>query len=350
MNPKEITPTTIVPESKQVHNNANHSHHKSDSNNSPSSSVSNGQDAATHNVSSPPNDNNTTLSPQKKHDNPSTPSSHSIPTLAEDTFSTVRQYPIPVDFLPNIKPNINPITGSVSRRPLQEIVLPGTPSTPTIVDNHSINNRSSTITDDDNNNANKENIPPSSKKLSAYIPFNAVPSSDVLSPNSSGFQANINMPGGGYPSSTPIIPPIRIGHVEQFTTAFYQAVHNHCNASFKSKHHDDNNINADQQPDGPAEVYQKPTPTLESYQQPNNTVGDDQQPKQTIGDLLQQAALALDAEQQAASTLDAQQQVGPIANDSSDESLRLRFINLHLRHMEFLENEMKNLAPIRTLL
>lgn len=197
-------------------------------------------------------------------------------------------------------------------------------------------------------------------ELGAYTPFNAGPSSDVFSPTSSGFQPNIDMPGGGYPSSTPVIPVIRIGHVEQFTTAFVHAARNHWNPSFNFNRHADYSINADQQPDSPVGANQQPTPTLETDQQPNNTVGDYQQPKQTIGDLLQQAAHTLDAEQQAAHTpdalqqaahtLDAEQQVSPTANDVSGESLRLRFINLHLRHMELLETEMNNLAPIRTLL
>lgn len=197
-------------------------------------------------------------------------------------------------------------------------------------------------------------------ELGAYTPFNAVPSSDVFSSTSSGFQPNIDMPGGGYPSSTPVIPFIRIGNVEQFTTALFHAGRNHWNPSFNFNNHADYNINADQQTDSPVGANQQPTPTLETDQQPNNTVGDYQQPKQTIGDLLQQAAHTLDAEQQAAHTpdalqqtahtLDAEQQVSPTANDVSGESLRQRFMNLHLRHMELLETEMNNMAPIRTLL
>lgn len=354
----------------------------------------------------------TTDSPRKnkpRFNTPSPPARQLPPTLRRD-----KSFSIPIekgDFQSNIT---KPITASVSRQPLQEIDLPGPPNTPEIDDKHSVSNRSFTIIDDDDNNSDKENGPLSSKdevphwvasrrparpptqpgsptqpdpapqyksqssthslgdndhsaslpsgpfnELGAYTPFNAAPSSDEFSPTSSGFQPNIDMPGGGYPLSTPVTPVIRIEHVEQFTTAFVHAARNHWNPSFNFNHHADYSINADQQPDSPVGANQQSAQAIEAYQQPIHTIEANQQPTPTL-ETDQQAAHALDAEQQAAHTpdaleqaahtLDAEQQVGPTANDVSGERLRLRFINLHLRHMELLETEMNNLAPIRTLL
>ncbi|KAG0355302.1 hypothetical protein BGX24_006699, partial [Mortierella sp. AD032] len=168
-------------------------------------------------------------------------------------------------------------------------------------------------------------------ELGAYKPFNA------FSPTSSGFQPNINMPNGGYPSSTPLIPSIRIENVEECTKTVFQAMNN---LYFNSNHHAHYSLNAESQPYSPVGVYQQSAQAIEANQQPNNTVRDYQQMKKNTDNLHQakeQAAHDLD---EAAHNLNvlrnsvlflaprqqaAQTPVDPIANDISFEALRLQF-------------------------
>ncbi|KAG0274312.1 hypothetical protein BGZ96_004377, partial [Linnemannia gamsii] len=154
--------------------------------------------------------------------------------------------------------------------------------------------------------------------LVAYKPFNAFPSSDVISSTSSDFQPNITRPITASPS-THFMPPIYVKNVEKYTTAMVATMHYTLNRAAKDK----------QQPDHTVEAHQQPDYTVNADQQADNTVDADQQADHTA-----------EADQQADHTVDADQQAVHTVNDCSGEGLRLRFINLHLQHMEFLETEM----------
>ncbi|KAG9062231.1 hypothetical protein KI688_006563 [Linnemannia hyalina] len=146
------------------------------------------------------------------------------------------------------------------------------------------------------------------------------------------------------------MPPLYIGHVEEFASALFTTVHHHFDRPAKDNQQADHSVQveqrveADQQADHPVQVEH----TVEANQQADHpfqvehTVEAEQDDYTVAAE--QQTLHPIEAEQ-VECTVEAEQQAAHIVDECDGKGLRLRFIDLHLQHMEFLETQMRSMIP-----